>query len=135
MVELNRDNNNLLTGYEQSNPQTFVIPVGSLGSDSTYVDLGRAYAGITAWVSGTNGLAQAGSLVAEVSSYDTNGTLANLWKVDASGRWATGAGLHKGFHINIPHALNVQQIRFITDVATNAEVTIYVQGFDPGMGG
>lgn len=135
VTELNRDHNNNLTGYEQSNPATFVIPVGSLGADSDYVDFGRPWFGISAWIPGTNGLTQAGSLVAQVSSYDNDGTLCPLWKFDGTERWASGAGLHAGFSFTIAHALNVQQIRFVTDVATNAEVTIYVQGYDPGMGG
>ena len=120
---------------EQSEVHTFVIPSGSVGADSAIIDFERPYWGLRAWIPGTNGLTQASTLVASVSSYDNDGTLSPLWKLGGTERWATGAALHGGFDFHMIDAMNVQQIRFVTDVATNAEVTINVQGYDPGIKG
>ena len=117
-------------GFGRSDIQSFVIPSGGTGVNQPRVDLGRPYAFVIIMCANMTGVAS-GNMFLNVSP-EEGIPLHRVYEQNSATAWNTGTLPTSGtFYMLCTHAFGARFVQPVLSVASDAELTFKILGYDP----
>lgn len=124
-------------GYGRSDRTRFTIPSGQTGSGIFRIDLNRPYAWLLIRIEDCGGFDTNSLLSAQTANDDSPAqAMCDLYELnDPSTKWSKAVPTSNGATLSfaLTHAIGARYIKFISSVATTADVNIDVYGYDPSV--
>lgn len=121
-------------GFGRSDRARYIIPSGQTGSSVFRVDLGRPYAYHVVRIENCTGFATGATISCQTANDDSPAqAMCDLYELnDPSTLWSKSVPVTGTCTFVLTHTFGARYLKFISSLATDANVNIDIYGYDPG---